>query len=133
LNTYSLLDFGHAKAEATALEDIKLVHIEFKKHDPHRVVSNHMASCGLKRFEHENLPHDDIFRGMRSYAKVLGRIQALSPEEKADVFKFKEHRQSCLPPVLQGENPTIVEVQQTEAEGSKDSTPDQEEHQDRKE
>jgi hypothetical protein len=47
LNTYSLLDFGHAKAEAAALEDIKLVHIEFKKHDPHRVVSNHLASCGL--------------------------------------------------------------------------------------
>jgi hypothetical protein len=34
LSSYSLLDFGHAKAEATALEDLKLVHIEFKKHDP---------------------------------------------------------------------------------------------------
>ena len=34
LNTYSLLDFGHAKAEATTLEDIKLVNIEFKKYDP---------------------------------------------------------------------------------------------------
>jgi hypothetical protein len=54
LNTYSLLYSGHAKAEATALEDINLVHIKFKKHDPHRVVSNHLASCGLKRFEHEN-------------------------------------------------------------------------------
>jgi hypothetical protein len=61
LNTYSLLDFGHAKAEATSLEDINLVHIEFKKHDPHRVVSNHLASCSLKIFEHENSPHDDIF------------------------------------------------------------------------
>ena len=61
LNTYSLLDFRHAKLEATALEDIKLVHIEFKKHDPHRVVSNHLASCGLKRFEQKNSPHDDIF------------------------------------------------------------------------
>jgi hypothetical protein len=61
LNTYSLLDFKHAKAEATNLEDIKLVHIEFKKHDPHRIVGNHMASCGLKRYEHENSPHDNIF------------------------------------------------------------------------
>jgi hypothetical protein len=61
LNTYSLLDFGHAKVEATTLEDIKLVHIEFKKHDPHRVMSNHLAGCGLKIFEHENSPHDDIF------------------------------------------------------------------------
>jgi hypothetical protein len=68
-------------------------------------------------------PHDDIFRGARSYAEVLARIQALAPEERADVFKFQEHRRSCLPPVLRGENPTTVEVQQKEAEGSKDSTP----------
>jgi hypothetical protein len=61
LNNYSLLDFRHAKAEAAALEDIKLTHIEFKKHDPHRVVSNHLANCGLKIYEHENSPHDDIF------------------------------------------------------------------------
>jgi hypothetical protein len=57
LNTYSLLEFGYAKAEAIALEEIKLVHIEFKKHDPHRVMSNHVASCGLKIFEHENSSH----------------------------------------------------------------------------
>jgi hypothetical protein len=79
LSSYSLLDFGHAKAEAAALEDLKLVHVEFKKHDPQRVVSNHLASCGLKRFEHENSPSDDIFRGTRSYAEVLARIQALAP------------------------------------------------------
>jgi hypothetical protein len=60
-NGYYLLDFRHAKAEATTLEDIKLVHIEFKKHDPHRVMSNHLANCGLKIYEHENSPHDDIF------------------------------------------------------------------------
>jgi hypothetical protein len=133
LNSYSLLDFGHAKAEAAALEDLKLVHVEFKKHDPHRVVSNHLANCGLKRFEHENSPSDDIFRGTRSYAEVLARIQALAPEERADVLKFQEHRRSCLPPVLRGENPITVEVQQKEAEGSKDSAPRQEEHQDREE
>jgi hypothetical protein len=61
LNSYSLLDFGHAKAEAAALEDLNLVSIEYKKHDPQRVVSNHLANCGLKRFEHENSPPDDIF------------------------------------------------------------------------
>jgi hypothetical protein len=123
LNTYSLLDFGHAKAEATTLEDINLVHIEFKKHDPQRVVSNHLVGCGLKRFEHKNSPHDDIFQGARSYAEVLARIQALSPEERVDVFKFQEHRRSYLPPMLRGENPTTIEVQQTEAEGSKDLAP----------
>jgi hypothetical protein len=71
LNTYSLLDFGNSKVEATTLEDINLVHIEFKKHDPHRVMSNHLANCGLKRFEHENSPHDDIFQGTKSYDEVL--------------------------------------------------------------
>jgi hypothetical protein len=71
LNTYSLLDFRHAKAKATTLEDINFVHIELKKHDPHRVVSNNLASCGLKIFEHDNSPHDDIFQGAKSYEKVL--------------------------------------------------------------
>jgi hypothetical protein len=54
LNSYSLLDFGHGKAEAVALEDPKLVHVEFKKHDQHRIITNHLANCGIKRFEHEN-------------------------------------------------------------------------------
>ena len=123
LSSYSLLDFGHTKAKAAALEDLKLVHVEFKKHDPWRVISNHLASCGLKRFEHENSPSDDIFRGMRSYAEVLARIQALAPKERADVLKFQEHRWSFLTPVLRGENPITAEVQQKEAEGSKDTTP----------
>jgi hypothetical protein len=100
LNTYSLSDFEHTKAKAVALEDIKLVHIEFKKHNPHRVVSNHMDNCGLKIYEHENSPHDDIFQHARSYAEVLSRIQALLPEEMANFFKFQEHRWSCLLPVL---------------------------------
>jgi hypothetical protein len=78
------------------------------------------------------LPHDNIFRGARSYAEVLGRIQALSPEEMVDFFKFQEHRRSCLPPVLQGKNPPTTVTQQTEAKGSKDSGPDQEEHQEKK-
>jgi hypothetical protein len=133
LNTYLLLDFGHVKAEAASIEDINLVHIEFKKHDPHRVVSNHLANRGLKRFEHENSPHDDIFRGVKSYDEVLARIEAMSPEERADVVKFQEHRWIFLPPVLQGENPTTVEVQKIKVEGSKGSAPDQEEQQDKEE
>jgi hypothetical protein len=119
LHSYSLLYFRHAKVEAATLEDLKLVHVEFKKHDPHRVVSNHLSNCGLKRFEHENSPSDDIFQDMRSYAEVLARIQALDPKERADVLKLQEHWRSCLPPVLQGENPIKVEVQQKEAESLK--------------
>jgi hypothetical protein len=71
LNSYSLLDFGHAKAEVAALEDLNLVSIEYKRHDKQRVVRNHLAKCGLKRFRHENSPSDDIFRGERSYEEVL--------------------------------------------------------------
>jgi hypothetical protein len=130
LNSYSLLDFGHAKDEAAALEDLKLVLIEFKKNDPQRVVSIHLASCGLKRFEHENSPSDDIFRGARSYAEILAWIQTLALEERDDVMKFQEHRRSCLPAVLRGEHPSTVEVKQKYAEGSKDATPGQEKHQD---
>jgi hypothetical protein len=98
--SYSLFDFRHAKAEATALEEFKLAKIKFKKDDPHRVVSNHMESCGLKRYEHEHSPHDDIFQGARSYVEVLSRIQALSPGDRADIFKFQEHRRSYPPLVL---------------------------------
>jgi len=61
LNSYSLLDFGHAKAEAAALEDLSLSYIEYKKHDPQGIVSTHLGNCGLKRFEHECSPSDDVF------------------------------------------------------------------------
>jgi hypothetical protein len=74
IGAYSLLDFVHAKSEAMDLEEMKLVDIEFKKHDPSRVVSNHLASCGLKRYEHEDSPHDEIFWGARSFSEVLSRI-----------------------------------------------------------
>jgi hypothetical protein len=88
IGVYSLLDFGHAKAKATDLEEMKLVDIEFKKHDPSRVVHNHLASCGLKRYEHEDSPHDEIFWGARSFFEVLSQIQALPPGDMADVLKL---------------------------------------------
>jgi hypothetical protein len=68
LNSYSLLDFGHAKDEAETLEYLSLVSIEYKKHDPQRIVSTHLGNCGLKRFEHKCSPSDDVFRGARSYS-----------------------------------------------------------------
>jgi hypothetical protein len=55
------MDFDHSKVEAAALEEIKLVSIEFKNHDPQKVVGNHMASCNLKRYEHKDYPQDKIF------------------------------------------------------------------------
>jgi hypothetical protein len=110
LNSYSLLDFRHAKAEATALKDLNLVSIEYKKHDPQTVVSNHLANYGLKIFEHENSPLDDIFQGARSYEEILTQIQSLAPEDRTEVLKFQEHRRSCLPAMLRGEGPGSSET-----------------------
>jgi hypothetical protein len=102
LNSYSLLDFRHAKAEAATLEDLSLVSIEYKRHDPQKIASAHLSNCGLKNFEHECSPLDDIFRGARSYGEVIVRIRSLAPEDMASVLKFQEHRKICLPAVLGG-------------------------------
>jgi hypothetical protein len=40
---FFLLDFDHSNVEATTLEEIKLVNIEFKKNNPEKVIGNHMA------------------------------------------------------------------------------------------
>jgi hypothetical protein len=133
LNSYSLLDFGHAKAEAAALEDLNLVSIKYKKHDPQRVVSNHLANCGLKRFEHENSPSDDIFRGARSYEEILAWIQSLAPKDRAEVLRFQEHRRSYLPAVLRGEGLVVSETKKKEVESYKYATPNQGKHQDKEE
>ena len=60
IGSFSLLDFGHSKVEAATLEDIKLVNTEFKKHDPQRFMGNHMACCNIKKYEHEESPHDEM-------------------------------------------------------------------------
>jgi hypothetical protein len=67
---FSLLDFGHSKVEVVALEDVKLVDIEFKRHDPHRIVENHLALFKIKRYVHDNSLYDEIFRGVRYYKEV---------------------------------------------------------------
>jgi hypothetical protein len=87
---FSLLDFSHSKVEAAALEDVKLVDIEFKRHDPHKIVENHLAQYKLKRYVHENSPHDKIFKGFRSYEEVLNRVQTLSLDQQAISLVFKD-------------------------------------------
>jgi hypothetical protein len=61
IDAFSLLDFGHSKVEVVALEEIKLVNIELNKHEPQKVMGNHMASCNIKRYEHEESPQDEMF------------------------------------------------------------------------
>jgi hypothetical protein len=67
---FTLLNFSHSKVEAATLENVKLVDIEFKKHDPHRIVENHLAQFNMKRYIHDNCPYDKMFRGVRSYEEV---------------------------------------------------------------
>jgi hypothetical protein len=100
---YSLLDFGHAKVEASALEDITLSSIEFKRHDPHKVVENHLAQFSMKKYFHEDSPFDDIFKGEKSYDEVLSKIQTLPNKEQSYFLNFQKHRRSCLPNILQVE------------------------------
>ena len=57
----------------------------------------------------------------------------MAPKDRAEVLKFQEHRRSCLPIVLRGEGPGILETKQKDVEGSKDATPDQGKHQDKEE
>jgi hypothetical protein len=73
---FSLLNFGHSKVEAAALEDVKLVDIEFKRHDPYQIMEKHLAQCNMKIYMHEDSPYDDIFREsdlMRRYKAEFRR------------------------------------------------------------
>ena len=101
---FSLLDFGHYKVEATYLEAIKLVDIEFKRHDPQKIVDNHMAQYNLKKCVHENSPRDEMFRGVRSYEEVLIGFQTLSPNQQTSFLSFQRHMRNSLSKILQGES-----------------------------
>jgi hypothetical protein len=67
-------------------------YIEFKRHDPHKIMENHLAQYNLKRYVHENSPHDEIFRGVGSYEEVLNRVQTLSPDQQANFLSSQRHR-----------------------------------------
>jgi hypothetical protein len=101
---FTLLDFGHSKVEAVTLEDVKLVDIEFKKHDPHKIVENHMAQFNMKRYMHENSPYDEIFKGVRSYEEVQNRFLTLPPDQQVGFLIFQKHMQNSLPKILQGDS-----------------------------
>jgi hypothetical protein len=103
---FSLLNLGNSKVEAESLEEIKLVDIEHRKHDPYQLVSIHLMHCNLKAYEHEEFVYDDIFKEVKSYEEVLNRVQAMSPESQVGLMSFQSHRRSCLSKSLQGESTT---------------------------
>jgi hypothetical protein len=103
---FSLLYFVHSKVEVAALEDVNLVDIEFKRHDPQKIVESHLDQYNLKKYVHEISPEDEIFRGARLYEEVLSRVCTLSPNQLASFYSFQKHRKNSLPKVLQGEPTT---------------------------
>jgi hypothetical protein len=129
IGTYYLLDFSHAKSEAITPSETKLVGIEFKKHDPHKIVGNHMASYGMKRYEHKVSPHEKVFRGVKTYSDVLNQVRSLQSGDKFNFYKFQENQRSGLPKFLQGKVPKPLGSQQTEAEGLTGTSPDEHEAQ----
>jgi hypothetical protein len=71
-----------------------------------------MALYNLKRYEHENSPQYEIFRGARSYQEVLNRVQTLAPDKLPEFYNFHKHRRNSLLKVLQGEVPTSPTTQE---------------------
>jgi hypothetical protein len=103
IGPYTLSGVIHAKIEAMALEDINLSCIELKRHDPLKILDQHCLLVGVKRYVHEESPHDNIFRRAMSYQEVLQRIQGL-PKHALDGFlNFQKARRSFLPSILQQE------------------------------
>jgi hypothetical protein len=101
---YTLLDFGHARVEARDLEEINMCSIDFKMHDPIKVVGNHCIQIAIKKYFHEDSTYDDIFKNVTSYDQVLERIQTLSKQEHSKFYKFQNHRKSCFQGILQQMN-----------------------------
>jgi hypothetical protein len=113
LGKFALLNFGHSKAEAESLSEIKLVDIEHRKHDPYQIINQHVAQCGLKAYEHEDSFYDDIFRNAKSYEEIQSRVQILSPDAQVGFASFQRNRRQCLPKILQGEVSTSEHVPET--------------------
>ena len=88
IGKFSLLNLGHSKVEAVALEEVKFVNLEHRKHDPYQLVGKHMAHCNMKAYEHEKSLCDDIFKGTRTYEEVLERVRILSSDLQASFQTF---------------------------------------------
>jgi hypothetical protein len=114
---FSLSDFGHTKVEASTLEVIKLVDIEYKRNDPHRVVENHLAQFNMKIYIHEDSPYDEFFIGVRSYDEVVSIFQNLPQDQQSGFLIFQKNRRNSLPKILQEEqklNPNSQVAESTE-------------------
>jgi hypothetical protein len=74
IGKFSLLNLGHSKVEAEALEEIKMVNIEHRKHGPYQLVNKHLIHYGMKSYEHERSAYDDMFKEVKTYEEVLNGV-----------------------------------------------------------
>jgi hypothetical protein len=132
IEKFSLQNLGHSKVEAEALEEVKLVNIEHKKHDPYQLVNRHLMHCNMKAYEHEKSVYDDIFKEVKAYEEVLKRVWALSPDLQTGFMSFQSHRRSCLPKILQGESMTPPPEQEGPPPGFETEVPQTEKSESRK-
>ena len=78
-----------------------------------------MAHYNMKSYEHEESPWDDVFKGTKSYKEVLERVHTLSSDLQVSFRTFQKNRQSGLPQVLQGEEITLPQEQESIPPGFK--------------
>jgi hypothetical protein len=71
IGKFSLLNVRHSKVEAAMLEEVKLVNLKHKKKDPYQLVGKHMDHYNMQAYEHEKSPCDDLFKGTKTYDKLL--------------------------------------------------------------
>ena len=88
IRKFSLQNLGHSKVEAEALEEVKLVNIEHKKHDSYQLVNRHLMHCNMKAYEHEKSIYDDVFKEVKAYEEVLNMVWALSPDLQTGFMSF---------------------------------------------
>jgi hypothetical protein len=113
IGKFSLLNLGHSKVEVVALEEVKLLDLKHRKHDPYQILGNHLDNCNMKAYEHEKSPCDDMFKGARTYEEVLDKVQTSSPDFQTSFLTFQRHRRSGLPKVLQAELTTPPPAQES--------------------
>jgi hypothetical protein len=126
IGRFSLLNLGHSKVEVASLEEVKLVDLEHRKHDPYQTVGNHMAHYGMKVYEREESPRDDIFKGRKTYEEVLDKVHKLPSDLQTSFQTFQRHRRSGFPKVLQGEETTPTPKQENTPLGFRQETQDKE-------
>jgi hypothetical protein len=122
IGKFTLSNLVHSKVEVESLEEVKLVNIEHRKHDPYQIIRRHYIHYNLKAYEHEVSIYDDIFKDVRSYEEVLNRVQALTSDSRVGFASFQSHRQSCLPKILQGEISTSLPKQEGSPPGFETNT-----------